>query len=108
MGRTVYWMNVSVDLRIERAPGEDGGGDWMSIGEPLHREFNRRAEQLALSIEGRRIYEIMEPYWPAAADDESASDVEREYGRIWTEAPKVLVSNTRTEARYNTRIVGGS
>jgi hypothetical protein len=53
MGRTVYWMNVSVDLLIEGRPGEDGGGGWVRIGEQLHREFNRRASDLALMVNGR-------------------------------------------------------
>jgi GT2 family glycosyltransferase len=30
----------------------------------------------------------------------------REYGRIWTAKPKVLVSRTRTEAAHDTRIIG--
>lgn len=107
MGRTVYWMNVSLDLRIEHAPGEEGGGSWMRIGEALHREFNERARRLSLMIQGRRVYEIMEPFWPAARTDESMPDYMREYGHIWTDAPKVLVSNSRTAAQYNTRIVGG-
>jgi dihydrofolate reductase len=107
MGRTVYWMNVSLDLRIEHASNEKGGGSWMRIGEKLHREFNERARKLSLMIEGRRIYEIMEPFWPAARTDESMPDYMREYGHIWTDAPKVLVSNSRTKAGYDTRIVGG-
>ena len=107
MGRTVYWMNVSLDLFIERDEGEQGGGSWMRIDEELHREFNRRAAEQVLSIEGRVIYETMEDFWPKAAEDDSIEPVMREYGQIWTSAPKVLVSRTRTEASHNTRIVGG-
>ena len=107
MGRTAYWMNVSLDLRIERAPGEQGGGAWMRIGRQLHEEFNRRARDLALAIEGRVIHETMESFWPGAVDDESLPDFMREYGRIWTSKPKVLLSNTRTESQYDTRIIGG-
>ncbi len=107
MGRFVYWMNVSVDLRIERVEGEAGGGEWVRIGEELHREFNARAKRLSLAVQGRVMHEIMEGYWPNAAQDESGSEVEREYGQIWLSTPKVLVSNTRTSADYNTRIVGG-
>lgn len=107
MGRTVYWMNVSLDLRIEHAVDEDGGGSWMRIGEALHHEFNERARKLAVMVEGRRIHEVMESFWPAAQDDESLPECLREYGRIWTAAPKVLVSRTRTDASYNTRIFGG-
>lgn len=107
MGRTAYWMNVSLDLRIERAPNEQGGGAWMRIGQQLHEEINVRARDLALNIEGRVIYETMESFWPAAADDETMPDYMRAYGRIWTSTPKVLVSNTRTEAQHDTRIIGG-
>lgn len=107
MGRTTYWMNVSLDLRIAHDSAEEGGGDWMRIGEPIHREFNERAKALALMVEGRVIYEIMESFWPGARTDESQPDVMREYGHIWTDAPKVLVSNTRTSADHNTRIIGG-
>ncbi|MFY1576706.1 dihydrofolate reductase family protein [Verrucosispora sp. WMMD703] len=106
-GRFVYWMNVSVDLRIERTPGEQGGGDWMRIGESLHREFNARARAMSLMIEGRTIYETMEAFWPAARDDESLPDFMREYGEIWTSMPKVLVSRTRDSAGHNTRVIGG-
>ncbi len=107
MGRFVYWMNVSLDLRIEGAEGEDGGGSWLRIGESLHREFNRRARALTLDVQGRVVYEIMEQFWPAARHDESLPDYLREYGEIWTDVPKVLVSRTRRSADHNTRILGG-
>lgn len=105
-GTFVYWMNVSLDLRIEHASGEAGGGDWLRIDEPLHREFNERARELEAMIQGRVVYEIMEEFWPRAAEDADAPGYLREYGRIWTGAPKVLLSRTRTEAGHNTRIVG--
>jgi dihydrofolate reductase len=49
----------------------------------------------------------MESFWPSARSDESQSETTREYGHIWTDTPKILVSNTRTQASYNTRIIGG-
>jgi dihydrofolate reductase len=106
-GRFVYWMNVSLDLKIERDPGEEGGGDWMRIGESLHREFNARARAFTLDVQGRVIYETMEAFWPGARDDESLPDFLREYGEIWTSMPKILVSRTRESARRDTRIIGG-
>lgn len=107
--RFVYWMNVSLDLFIEREPDENGGGEWMRISEPLHREFNRRAREFSLDVSGRVVYEIMEEFWPAARDDESQSAVMREYAHIWVDTPKVLVSRTRAadSVDYNTRVLGG-
>ncbi|PCN48336.1 deaminase [Curtobacterium sp. 'Ferrero'] len=108
-GRFVYWMNVSVDGYIERGPGEHDGPDgpeWVSIDEELHREFNRRAAAMALSVEGRVVRDLMDPFWPDAVHDESLPGYMREYGAIWTAQPKVLVSRTRTEAGHGTRVVG--
>lgn len=104
--RFVYWMNVSVDLFIEHDAGENGGGNWASIDEPLHQVFNDRASELSMMVQGRVMHELMEGYWPAMRHDRSEPAVMREYGEIWTTKPKVLVSTTRTSAEHNTTIVG--
>ncbi|GAA4167219.1 hypothetical protein GCM10022251_56150 [Phytohabitans flavus] len=107
MGRFVYFMNVSLDLRIEQVPGDNGAGEWLRISEELHREFNALARDLAVMVQGRVIYEVMEESQPRARDDASLPDILREYGEIWTSKPKVLVSRTRRSADHNTRIIGG-
>ncbi len=106
MGRMIYWMNVSADLFIGATSDEHGGGDWLRITEELHDEFNRRAAGLAMMVQGRVIHEIMESAWPAMAADASLPSFLQEYGRIWIDTPKVLVSRTRTEAEFNTRVIG--
>ena len=107
MGRFIYGMNVSLDLRIEQVPGDNGAGEWVRIDEELHREWNSQERALALTVQGRVLYEIMEEYWPRAREDESLPDYMREYAEIWTTEPKVLVSRTRQSADHNTRIIGG-
>jgi len=107
VGRFVYMMNVSLDLRIEQVPGDNGAGEWLRIDEELHREFNAQAQALALMVQGRVIYEVMEEYQPRARTDASLPDVLREYGEIWVAKPKVLVSRTRDSAENSTRIIGG-
>ncbi|MBF4609494.1 dihydrofolate reductase family protein [Curtobacterium sp. VKM Ac-1393] len=108
--RFVYWMNVSIDGFVERDAGELGdveGPEWMRIDEPLHREFNARAAAMTLSVEGRVVRDMMDPFWPDARTDESMPAFMREYGEVWTQHPKVLVSRTRTSADHNTRVIGG-
>jgi dihydrofolate reductase len=107
MGRFVYSMQVSLDLRIEQVPGDNGAGEWLRIDEELHRECNALTQALALMVQGRVYYEVMEEYWPRAREDASLPDYMREYGEIWTAMPKVLVSRTRRSADHNTRIIGG-
>ena len=85
MGRKTYWMNVSLDLRIERSAGDhvagEEGGEWLRIDEQLFREFNQRARAVALFVEGRIIYEMMETVWPSAGQDDSLADHLREWAR---------------------------
>ena len=107
MGQFVYAMNVSLDLRIEQVPGDNGAGEWLRISEELHREFNERTRACAMIVHGRVMYETMEEYWPRARDDASLPEVMREYAEIWVAKPKVLVSRTRQTADHNTRIIGG-
>ena len=42
-----------------------------------------------------------------AREDTSLPEVMREYGHIWSDAPKVLVSRARHSAGHGTRIIGG-
>lgn len=106
-GRYVYAMNVSLDLFIEHHPDEAGAGSWLRIDEPLHQAFNDRTRGFAALVQGRVTHEIMEGYWPGAAVDPEESQVAREFGQIWMNVPKYLVSTTRTHAGHNTQIISG-
>ncbi|MCW2973579.1 MAG: deaminase [Thermoleophilia bacterium] len=117
MGRTVYWVNVSLDGYIELSSddhvaevgdlAEAAPPEWARIDEQVYGSFNEQLRGLALMIEGRVTYEMLELHWPGAANDPSLPAHLREFGRIWTEMPKVMVSRTRSEADHNTRVVGG-
>ena len=101
MGRFVYWMNVSLDLKIEQVPGDHGAGEWLRIDEELHEEFNAQARDLAMMVQGRVFYEIMESAWPQHRDDASLPQVMRDYGEIWTTIPRCS-SRTRVTPRTST------
>ncbi|MDG6110378.1 dihydrofolate reductase family protein [Dactylosporangium aurantiacum] len=107
MGRCIYSMNVSLDLRIEQVPGDNGAGEWLHLSEELHRAANAQMRRLALMVHGRVYYETMEEFWPRAHEDPSLPDYMHEYGALWTAMPKVLVSRTRHDAGHNTRVIGG-
>ena len=107
MGRFAYSMNVSLDLRIEQVPGDNGAGEWLRISEELHREFNARTRAVAVMVQGRVFYETMEEYWPRARGDAALPEYMREYAELWTAKPKILVSRTRDTADHDTRVIGG-
>lgn len=96
MARLVYTLNQSLD----------GYVDHMAFGPSpaLFRHFIAHAGQLAGSLYGRRMYEIMR-YW----DDEQAEwgEDERAFAAAWRAQPKYVVSRTLTEVGPNASLVAG-
>ena len=103
MARLIVSMNLSLDGYIEGPGREDGS--WVRIDEEVHAHVNRLADGADALLYGRKVYEVMIPYWPDAAEDASKPAYEMEFGRIWTSKPKVVFSTTMKEARWNTRVV---
>ena len=104
MGRLIYSLNVSLD-GFAAAP--DGGLAWGTVDEELHTWFNDRASRMDASLYGRRMYELMSGYWPTAAEDPAATDVERTFARIWNALPKFVFSTTLDHVDHNARLVRG-
>jgi dihydrofolate reductase len=66
MGKLIYGFNVSVDGYIADAQGSI---DWSEPSDELHQYWNDFERQTALSLYGRRLYELMSAYWPTADED---------------------------------------
>jgi dihydrofolate reductase len=49
----------------------------------------------------------MAAYWPTAEDDPAATDVEREFSRIWKPMPKFVFSSSLASVDHNARLVHG-
>jgi dihydrofolate reductase len=97
-------MNVSVDGFINDARGSL---DWSVVDDELHAWFNEHERRAAAFIYGRRLYETMTDYWPFALDDPDATDVMREFARIWQPKPKFVFSNTLESVDWNSRLLVG-
>jgi dihydrofolate reductase len=101
MAKLVYSMLVSLDGFVETT---DRKIDWIPMDEELHRFFNEQARDYGLSLYGRRLYEVMVP-WYSWDTDPSASDYEVEFARIWQSTPKLVFSKTLTEVGPNATLV---
>jgi len=102
MRKVIYSMMVTLDGYIA---GPDGGLDWASIDEELHRFANDQDRQMGGHLYGRRMYEVMTFWSTPAPDDPSAPDYIREYAQIWRAMPKVVFSRTLDKVEGNTRLV---
>lgn len=103
MGKLIYLLNTSLDGFVE---GPDHSLDWTVIDDELHSFFNEQQRATAASLYGRGMWETMS-YWPTAESDPSATDVMKEYGRIWVDTPKIVFSSTLESVEGNARLVRG-
>lgn len=102
MGRVVYWMSVSLDGFVET---RDKRIDWTAPTEELHQHFNDEGRKAAMFLMGRRVYEMMAAYWPTADEAPGASEITKEYARVWREKPKVVFSRSHRDVAWGSRLV---
>ncbi|MFD3745575.1 dihydrofolate reductase family protein [Nocardia sp. NPDC058633] len=100
MRKLIYGFGVSLDGYVN---DREGSIDWTDPDEELHQFHNDRFRGLEVSLNGRRLYELMAEYWPYVPED--APPVQREFGELWTDTPKVVFSRTLTEVQWNSTLV---
>lgn len=100
MARLVFGMMQSLDGYVAGAAGAPG---LPAPGERLHRHFNAHARDIAGSLYGRRMYEVMR-YWD---EDQPGQDaVGRDFAAAWRAKPKWVVSRTLKSVGPNATLVG--
>jgi dihydrofolate reductase len=100
----LYAMQVSLDGYME-APGQDIG--WTDPDPEVHAYMNEMESSAQLSLYGRRLYEMMESFWPTADQVPGAAAEVAEFSRVWRESPKVVFSNTLESVTGSARLVRG-
>jgi dihydrofolate reductase len=93
MGKLTYGMNVSVDGYIADTNGDIG---WSDPDAELHQYWNDQVRNTAVSLYGRKLYELMSAHWPTA-----------EFARRWRAMPKVVFSKTLGSVGWNSRLERG-
>ena len=102
MGKLIYAMNVSIDGYVEDA---DGSIEFSAPDEELHRAFNEQAREASAFLYGRRLYEVMEAFWPTAERTQDLSEVETEFARAYVETPRIVFSDTLERVAEGARLV---
>ncbi|HEY5858593.1 MAG TPA: dihydrofolate reductase family protein [Aldersonia sp.] len=104
MGTLTYGMNVSVDGYIA-AKDDDLG--WTVPDDELLQFWNDRTREIAMSLYGRKLYELMSAHWPTADEAPEVNPVEAEYAPLWRAMPKVVFSSTLESVGWNSRLERG-
>ncbi len=104
--KLIYNIMISLDGYME-GPNEDLS--WPVIDEELHTFVNRQEEGIGLWLYGRRMYALMEAFWPAADQDPANPAYIAEFARIYREKPKLVFSHTLNQVEGpKARLAAGS
>ena len=66
----------------------------MIADEELHEYFTRVLRNASLLLYGRITYQLMVPYWPNVAKNQSETQATNEFARVFDSLDKVVFSTT--------------
>lgn len=97
MRKTVFAINMTIDGYFGH---EDGIAD-----DELHEYFTGLLRQGDTILYGRKTYELMIPYWPDVAKNQSETSAVNEFARTFDSLTKIVFSTTlRSVEDNNTKI----
>jgi dihydrofolate reductase len=103
MRKLIYSIGVSLDGYIA---GADGGFDWATPDEELHRFHNEQERELGAHLCGRRMYETLRS-WDDVDERSATDELLLEFARGWRATPKFVFSTTLEEVGPNATLVKG-
>ena len=96
-------MHISLDGFVA---GLNGELNWVKVDEEIFSYVGKRISEGDTALYGRVTYQMMESYWPTAAEKPGASRHDIEHSKWYKKVRKVVMSKTIEEAGLtNTNII---
>ncbi len=106
MRKIVSFVHVSLDGFVASS---NGGLDWIIVNEEIFDHVEQRIKETDTALYGRATYQMMEGYWPTAADQPTATKHDIEHARWYKQARKVVLSRTMRDIHpANTKIISSN
>ncbi|MEQ1555188.1 MAG: dihydrofolate reductase family protein [Gallionella sp.] len=106
MRKIVSFVHLSLDGFVASV---DGGLDWVSITEELFDYVGQRIAATDTALYGRKTFQMMEAYWPTAADKPNPTAHEIEHSRWYKNTTKIVLSKPlQTENHSNIKIISSN
>lgn len=98
MRKVIYGINLSADGCCDHTK--------FSVSEKdTHEFFTDLLRDVDLIIYGRKTYQLMVPYWPEVARNQSGTKATNEFAQTFTAIEKIVFSRTLDKVEGNTRLI---
>lgn len=106
MRKVISFMHISLDGFVA---GPNGEMDWIKVNEEIFTHVGKRISEGDTALYGRTTFQMMESYWPTAADKPDASQHDIEHSKWYSQVRKIVLSTTLNETDFtNTKIIRGN
>lgn len=96
-------MHTSLDGLIARP---NGAIDWVKVGEEMFEYSKMQTDKSDIAIYGRITFQLMESYWPTAADKPNATKHDIDHSAWYGKVAKIIVSKSMQGMNlHNTKII---
>jgi dihydrofolate reductase len=103
MRKIISFMHMSLDGFVA---GPKGEMNWIKVDEEIFDHVGKRISEGDTALYGRVTYQMMESYWPTAADKPGASKHDIEHSEWYSKVHKVVLSKTMKGSELpNTTII---
>jgi dihydrofolate reductase len=103
MRKLISFMHVSLDGFVA---GPNGEMDWIKVDEEIFDYAGYRTNEADTALYGRVTYEMMEGYWPTAADQPNATKHDIEHSTWYKKVDKIVLSRSMKDKKLpKTKIV---
>lgn len=103
MKKIISFMHISLDGFVA---GPNGEMDWITVNEEIFDHVGKRISEGDTALYGRVTYQMMEDYWPAAAEQPGASKHDIDHSKWYKAAHKIVLSKTMKDADLtNTTVI---
>jgi dihydrofolate reductase len=103
MRKIISFMHISLDGFVA---GPNGEMDWITANEEIFNYVGKRISEGDTALYGRVTYQMMESYWPTAADKLTASNHDIEHSKWYKTVNKVVLSKSMKGSDLpNTKII---
>jgi dihydrofolate reductase len=95
MRKIISFMHISLDGFVA---GPKGEMDWIKVDEEIFDYVGKRISKGDTALYGRVTYQMMESYWPTAAEKPTATRHDIEHSKWYSKVHKVVLSKTMKDA----------
>jgi dihydrofolate reductase len=97
MRNVIFAINITIDGCCDHTK--------MIGDEEIHEHYTQLMGDVDLLVFGRKTYQLMVPFWPDVAKNQSETKATNEFARTFDSISKIVFSQSLDSAEGNTRIV---